>query len=131
MMTGAKPNSEPTERSNSPAVINSVIASAIRPSSTVNVSVLDMLSTDRKSGLIAVNTASSSTSNTRGPNSGAEIIARSREPPLASLVSSSFGVGAASTKGADPAGLARAAENAPSPFRAAARQDYFFDITLS
>ena len=52
IITGAKPNSEPTERSNSPAVISSVIASAMRPSSTVKVSVLEMLRIDRKSGLI-------------------------------------------------------------------------------
>ena len=37
---GEKPNTAPTERSNSPAVIRSVIASAIRPSSTVKTSVL-------------------------------------------------------------------------------------------
>ena len=52
--TGAKPNTEPTDRSNSPEVISSVIASAIRPSSTVKASVLQMLSSDRKSRLIAV-----------------------------------------------------------------------------
>ena len=51
--TGEKPNTEPTERSNSPDVISSVIASAMRPSSTVKVSVLLMFSGDRKSGLIA------------------------------------------------------------------------------
>ena len=71
--TGEKPNSDPTERSNSLAVINNVIASAIKPSSTVNVSVLLILRTDRKSGLIAVKTISSSKSNTNGPNSGIEI----------------------------------------------------------
>jgi len=46
--TGAKPNSQPTERSNSPAVISSVMASAMRPSSTVKVSVFEILSMDRK-----------------------------------------------------------------------------------
>ncbi len=51
--TGEKPNSEPTERSNSPDVISSVIASAIRPSSTVKASVLEMFCGDRKSWLIA------------------------------------------------------------------------------
>src|SRR5437660_310278 len=71
--TGAKPNSEPTERSNSFAVISSVIASAINPSSTVNVSVLLTFRTDKKSGLIAVKTTSSTTSRTNGPNSGARI----------------------------------------------------------
>ncbi len=76
MTTGAKPNSEPTERSNSPAVMSSVMASAMSPSSTVKVSVLLILRTDRKSGLIAVKTASSSTSRTNGPNSGAETIRR-------------------------------------------------------
>ena len=75
--TGAKPNSEPTERSNSPAVISSVIASAMSPSSTVKVSVLLMLRIDRKSGLIAVKTTSSTMSSTNGPNSGAEMSRRS------------------------------------------------------
>ena len=46
--TGAKPKTEPTERSNSPAVISSVIASAMRPSSTVKVRVLETLSGERK-----------------------------------------------------------------------------------
>ena len=47
--TGEKPNSEPTDRSNSPDVISSVMASAIRPSSTVKASVLLMFCGDRKS----------------------------------------------------------------------------------
>ena len=71
--TGEKPNSEPTERSNSPEVISSVIASAMRPSSTVKASVLEMFCGDRKSGLIAVKTTSSTTSRTNGPNSGLAI----------------------------------------------------------
>ena len=50
--TGAKPKTEPTERSNSPEVIRSVMASAIRPSSTVKVSALPMLVSDRNAGLI-------------------------------------------------------------------------------
>ena len=45
--TGEKPNTEPTERSNSPAVISSVMASAIMPSSGVKASRLPMLSIDR------------------------------------------------------------------------------------
>ena len=77
MTTGANPNSDPTDRSNSPAVISSVIASAMSPSSTVKVRVLLILRTDRKSGLIALNTASSITSSTNGPNSGAEMRRRS------------------------------------------------------
>jgi hypothetical protein len=76
MTTGANPNSDPTERSNSPAVIRSVIARAIRPSSTVKVRVLLMLRIERKSGLMAVKTASSSTNRTNGPNSGAETTRR-------------------------------------------------------
>jgi hypothetical protein len=40
--TGEKPNNEPTERSNSPAVIRSVMLSAMRPSSTVKASVFEM-----------------------------------------------------------------------------------------
>ena len=71
--TGEKPNTEPTERSNSPEVISSVIASAIRPSSTVKASVLEMFCGDRKSGLIAQKTTSSTTSRTNGPNSGLAI----------------------------------------------------------
>ena len=43
IITAEKPNTEPTERSNSPAVISSVIGRAIRPSSTVKVSVLPIL----------------------------------------------------------------------------------------
>ena len=53
MITGVRPKSEPTDRSNSPDVISSVIASATRPSSTENASVLLMLSVDRNCGLIA------------------------------------------------------------------------------
>ena len=71
--TGEKPNTEPTERSNSPEVISSVIASAIRPSSTVKASVLLIFPGDRKSWLIAQNTNSSTTSSTNGPNSGRAI----------------------------------------------------------
>ena len=56
-----------------PAVISSVIGSAIRPSSTVKVSVLLMLRSDRNCGLIAENTTSSRTSRTNGPNSGRAI----------------------------------------------------------
>ena len=61
---------DPTDKSNSPAVIRSVIASAMSPSSTVKVSVFETFSADRNDGLIAVNTTSSSTSRTSGPNSG-------------------------------------------------------------
>ncbi len=53
--TGEKPNTEPTDRSNSPEVISSVIASAISPSSTVKASMLLMFSGDRKSWLIDQN----------------------------------------------------------------------------
>ena len=76
---GEKPNTAPTERSNSPAVIRSVIASAIRPSSTEKTSVFEMLSGDRKSGLIAVKTTSSMTSRTNGPNSGLAIRRRTSD----------------------------------------------------
>ena len=68
--TGAKPNTEPTERSNSPDVISSVMASAIRPSSTVKASVLLMFCGDRKSWLIAQKTTSSTTSRTKRPEFG-------------------------------------------------------------
>jgi len=68
--TGANPKTEPTDRSNSPAVIRSVIASAIRPSSTVKVRALPMLFSDRKVGLITVKTRIIATSSTSGPNSG-------------------------------------------------------------
>ena len=70
IITAEKPNTEPTERSNSPAVISSVIGRAIRPSSTVKVSVLPILPAEMNCGLIAENTTSSSTSRTKGPNSG-------------------------------------------------------------
>src|SRR5882757_6104724 len=71
--TGEKPNSEPTERSNSPDVISSVMASAISPSSTVKASVLEMFCGDRKSWLMLQNTEISTTSSTNGPNSGRAI----------------------------------------------------------
>ena len=77
--TGAKPKTEPTERSNSPEVISSVMASAIRPSSTVKASVLEMFCGERKLGLIAVKTTSSTTSSTSGPNSGRAIRRRIME----------------------------------------------------
>ena len=47
--TGENPNTDPTDRSNSPDVISSVIASAIRPSSTVNARMLEMFCSERKS----------------------------------------------------------------------------------
>ena len=71
--TGAKPNSDPTDRSNSPEVISSVIASAMRPGSTVNTSVLEMFCGDRKKGLIAQNTMISATRRTNAPSSGLAI----------------------------------------------------------
>ena len=74
--TGAKPNTEPTERSNSPAVMSSVMARAISPSSTVKVSVFEMLSGDRNAGLIPAKTAISKISSTKGPNSGAAMMRR-------------------------------------------------------
>ena len=49
--TGEKPNSDPTERSNSPDVISSVIVRAMRPSSTVNASVLLMFCRGQKVGI--------------------------------------------------------------------------------
>ena len=73
MMTAEKPNTEPTDRSNSPDVISKVMASAMRPSSTVKASVLLMFSSDRNSGLIDQKTTSSTTSRTSGPNSGCEM----------------------------------------------------------
>ncbi len=60
--TGEKPKTEPTERSNSPDVISSVMASAIRPSSTVKASVLLTFCGDRKLGLMPQKTAISSRS---------------------------------------------------------------------
>ena len=77
--TGAKPKTEPTERSNSPEVISRVMASAIRPSSTVKVSALPTLVSDMNAGLIAVKTTSISTRSTSGPNSG--IATKSRTKP--------------------------------------------------
>src|SRR6478672_1177415 len=68
--TGEKPNRDPTDRSNSPDVISKVIASAIRPSSTVKASVLEMFCGDRKSWLKPQKTPISTTSSTKGPNSG-------------------------------------------------------------
>ena len=52
MSTGEKPKTDPTERSNSPDVMSSVMASAMRPSSTVKVRMLLMFSGERKLGLI-------------------------------------------------------------------------------
>src|ERR1700733_13298075 len=52
------------------------MARAIRPSSTVKVSVFEMLSGDRNAGLIAAKTAISRIKSTRGPNSGADMVRR-------------------------------------------------------
>ena len=52
------------------------MASAIRPSSTVKVSVFETLSGDRNAGLIAAKTAISRIRSTKGPNSGAEMMRR-------------------------------------------------------
>ncbi len=68
--TGVRPKSEPTDRSNSPAVIKSVMASAIKPSSTEKASRFDTFWTDRKAGLIAVKTTISTISRIAGPASG-------------------------------------------------------------
>jgi hypothetical protein len=96
--TGAKPKTEPTDRSNSPDVIRSVMASAISPSSTVKVSALPMLPSDRNVGLIAVKTISISTSSTKGPSSGLAISVRARpgaEPGAASgMAGASLDIGA-------------------------------------
>ncbi len=70
MITGAMPKTEPTERSNSPEVMSSVMPRAMRPSSTVKLSVLLMLRGERKSWLIDQNAMSSTIRRTRGPNSG-------------------------------------------------------------
>ena len=72
MTTGVKPKTDPTDRSNSPDVINRVIASAMSPSSTVKVSALLMFVSDRNAGLIEVKTTSIKTRSTSGPNSGME-----------------------------------------------------------
>ena len=71
-MIGANPNTEPTERSNSPEVINKVIPRVIIPSSGVNASMLLMFAGERNAGDHAVNTTISMTSRTKGPNSGLE-----------------------------------------------------------
>ncbi len=68
--TGEKPKTEPTERSNSPAVMRRVMASAMKPISTVKISVLLMFRGERKSGLIDQKTRSSTTRSTNGPSSG-------------------------------------------------------------
>src|SRR5271156_3369672 len=57
--------------------MRSVMASAMRPSSTVKVSVFEMLSGDRNAGLIAAKTAISRIKSTKGPNSGADMMRRS------------------------------------------------------
>ena len=68
--TGQNPNSEPTERSNSPDVISKVMASAISPSSTVKASMLPMLRDDKNAGLICQKTNTMTTNRMNGPNSG-------------------------------------------------------------
>ena len=73
MMIGAKPKTEPTDRSNSPAVISSVIPKVIMPSSGVKANRLLMLLAERKAGDRAVKMMISTASKTSGPNSGAEI----------------------------------------------------------
>ena len=52
------------------------MASAMRPSSTVKVSVFETLSGDRNAGLIAAKTAISRIKSTKGPNSGADMMRR-------------------------------------------------------
>src|ERR1700730_14230206 len=73
-MIGAKPKSEPTDRSNSPAVISSVIPKVIMPSSGVKANKLLMLLVERKAGDRAVKTRISTTNKISGPNSGEAII---------------------------------------------------------
>src|SRR3984957_13281709 len=53
-----------------------VMASAMRPSSTVKVSVFETLSGDRNAGLIAAKTAISRIKSTKGPSSGADLMRR-------------------------------------------------------
>src|ERR1700686_3278367 len=74
MMIGAKPKTEPTARSNSPAVISSVIPKVIMPSSGVKANKLLMLLVERKAGDRAVKTRISTTNKINGPNSGEAII---------------------------------------------------------
>src|ERR1700733_16108011 len=59
--------------------MRSVMASAMRPSSTVKVSVLEMLSGERNAELIPAKIAISRISSTKGPNSGADMKRRRRD----------------------------------------------------
>ena len=68
--TAEKPKTDPMERSNSPAVISSVMARAISPSSTVNAMMLLRLLSDRKAGLMALKMTNSATRRISGPISG-------------------------------------------------------------
>src|ERR1700688_111881 len=72
-MIGAKPKTEPTDRSNSPAVMSSVIPSVIMPSSGVKANKLLILLVERKAGDRRVKTRISTASKTNAPTSGAEI----------------------------------------------------------
>ncbi len=71
--TGAKPNTEPTDRSNSPDVISSVMARATMPSSGVNASRLPMLRVEAKAPFNSVKVMKAPTSSANGPASGAPI----------------------------------------------------------
>ncbi len=71
MSTGAKPNTEPTDKSNSPAIISKVMARAIIPSSGIKASRLPRLNALKYCPEDnTVKTTSSPTTNTKGPNSG-------------------------------------------------------------
>ena len=62
--------------------VNSVIASAIRPSSTENTNVFPMLRGDKNAGLSDQNTTISTNKRMNGPNSGLAINLRIVDPLL-------------------------------------------------
>ena len=82
MMTAVKPKTEPTERSNSPAVMSSVMARAIMPSSGVKAMRLLMLPTEMKVADISVKTMMAPMRSANGPNSGLASVRFMRSLPL-------------------------------------------------
>ena len=80
MTTAVKPKTEPTERSNSPDVMSSVMAKAIMPSSGVKAMRLLMLPTEMKVADSSVKAMMAPISSAKGPASGCASSRRKRSP---------------------------------------------------
>src|SRR5258705_3124359 len=79
-MTGPSAKTAPTDRSNSPAVSSSVMASAMMPSSGRKAIMLEMLSGDRKFGLASENATSTMNRMTSEANCGDAVSPRHLTP---------------------------------------------------